>query len=75
MGRQLLPGLRFRECIVRDRRHDYMIAAVPILGIGILPVLGTKPSAFCAPLGVCQTMYGAQLLVDAIEYPIPYRQQ
>ena len=52
-----------------------MIAAVTIiLGIGIL-LLGTTPSAFCAPLGVCQTMYGAQLLVDAIEYPIPYRQQ
>lgn len=54
-----------------------MIAAVTvILGIGVLLlIIGTTPWAFCAPLGVCQTMYGAQLLVDAIEYPIPYRQQ
>lgn len=55
-----------------------MIAAVTIiLGIGLLLllVIDTTPSAFCAPLGVCQNMYGAQLLVDAVEYPIPYRQQ
>jgi hypothetical protein len=51
------------------------VIAMAILIIGIVNLREITQSAFYAPLGVCQTMYGAQLMVDAIEYPIPYHQQ
>ena len=76
MGMQLLRKQLFTIWAAVDRRHDYTIAHVVVLGLGIIIILirGTQ-LVFYALMGVCQTMYGMQLLVDANEYLTLYRLQ